>query len=320
MKSKTVFFIIILIMVFLFGACNIPLGEKNIEGIGIDEYEVDDDPEAREIVCYDVAKAKEVEAPRVIDFLSETNSTDSFRGMTHYAEDQLASIRRIFGSDGRRKVADTTIWPYKTVCLLTSAHPNGGGGRTTGILVGPNAVLTAGHNLYNKNRGGWNIYTYVYPGGSIYSAPLGYAKSLYFLSVRGWTRDGDYDYDYGLIVLDREIGTWVGWTGIAHFSDSKQSRVKYWTIGYPHDKGALQYEYMGGIFDFTSRVLYTKADTDEGQSGSPLISVTQMEGYVFGILSCERWYWGNEYSAAVRINKTRFNVICNWIEQAKDQL
>ena len=104
----------------------------------------------------------------------------------------------------------------------------------SGSMQDAETVLTAGHVVYSRAPNGIPIYDWateiwVYPGwdgvGNQWSAPdsvinpYGYARSTYFLTFTGWSQDGNFDWDMGLVRLTRGVGMMTGWFGWAWGGD-----------------------------------------------------------------------------------------------------
>ncbi|MEK7253592.1 MAG: trypsin-like serine protease, partial [Bacteroidota bacterium] len=85
----------------------------------------------------------------------------------------------------------------------------------SGSLIDSRHVLTAGHCLFD---GGWADSVFVVPafhedaqGNGI--APYGAATDVNLLSWTGWTQQHDYEWDMGVIFLERPVGALTGWFG-----------------------------------------------------------------------------------------------------------
>jgi hypothetical protein len=92
----------------------------------------------------------------------------------------------------------------------------------SGTMRDARTVLTAGHCVNQGGGGAWANEIWVYPGwdgnGSIIPPstiinPYGWAHSTVLGSWTGWTVSGDFNYDVGIVALDRGVGFLTGWFG-----------------------------------------------------------------------------------------------------------
>jgi hypothetical protein len=83
-------------------------------------------------------------------------------------------------------------------------------------------VLTAGHCIFDFGGAGWVDEVWVYPAwdgaGDITPAPTfanhyGWGRGTAWASWTGWTQNGDWNYDLGIIAIDRAVGALTGWFG-----------------------------------------------------------------------------------------------------------
>ncbi len=188
--------------------------------------------------------------------------------------------------------------PFRYICSLV--RKSNGSPLGTGTLIGPRTVLTAGHVIAGKSSGSIRVI----PGRHGNDAPLfGTANSLRlklpddFASSTGT--------DYGLVILDKEIGKDVGFWGVNYQRWSWDPRgtsilkgalpflpggFKVNLAGFPRDlpkdkpnpapceARASGARFMYRVYDTTVRrfkntppgLLEYKNDTCPGMSGSPL--------------------------------------------------
>ena len=67
------------------------------------------------------------------------------------------------GVDDRSQIASTVVYPWNTLAYLNTTYPNGDSYRCTATIVSPYVVMTAGHCVHNKDRGGYIASARVYP-------------------------------------------------------------------------------------------------------------------------------------------------------------
>ncbi|MBN1524915.1 MAG: trypsin-like serine protease [Spirochaetales bacterium] len=244
----------------------------------------------------------------------------------HYAPPS----RYIIGSrDDRTQVYDTTRFPYSNVCKLFITFPDGYTCTGSGSLCGDRAVMTAGHCVYDNKHGGWAASIRVVPGLNGTYQPFGEAWGIHYWSCSGWTSDRNWEYDYGMITLDRNLGRVAGWMGYCYVSDSYLTpTAQGWVSGYPGDRGGSAYQFEdSGTWAFAethSNYILSELDAMPGQSGAPLlIKSGSYANCAVGIFSSgykrtTGFIWtSTEYlNWFARITKARFNNFVNW--QAAD--
>jgi hypothetical protein len=123
--------------------------------------------------------------------------------------------------------------PWRMNCKLVMEYTDSGNGSTiyrvcSGAMQDPEVVLTAGHCVYNRdndstgNDYGFATRIWVYPGWDGDGLALGdpgviqthgWAVSTGMVAWTGYTVDGDFDADIGLVRLGRAVGMLTGWFG-----------------------------------------------------------------------------------------------------------
>jgi len=123
----------------------------------------------------------------------------------------MAEGRFVPGVDG---------YPYTAICYVVATFPDGQSFRGTGVMVGPNDVLTAGQMLWDKEHGGAASSVTVTPGYNNGVAPFGtYQGAL--LSYYPVDQDGngivnrdEVQFDVGIIGLSTNVEGQTGSFGI----------------------------------------------------------------------------------------------------------
>jgi hypothetical protein len=164
----------------------------------------------------------------------------------------------------------------------------------SGVLIDPLHVLTAGHCVYWA--GAWASSVTVVPAYDNGVRPYGDASAVQLHSWVGWTNSGDWDYDMGVIDLDRPIGALTGWHGYGYNdSPSFYTGNTFHNPGYPADtpyNGQDMY-YWYGNFDYTESILGIWYGSEVGinklsyggQSGSGAYYIDAGGRYVYAVLS-----------------------------------
>lgn len=216
----------------------------------------------------------------------------------------------VHGSDDRTQVGNTTSYPWRAIAHLEIAAADGNNFTCTGWFIGPHTVATAGHCVYLRDNGGWANSIRVIPGRNGNSLPYGSQYGSYFWSVKGWTNDGDSDYDYGAIILpNNNLGNATGWFGFASYSFFTLLGMGVNTAGYPGDKayGTMWFDY-GHIYWVGSRRIQYDMDTAGGQSGSPVWRL--IDGNRYGV--AVHTNGGDVFNSGTRITDEVFNNFKNW--------
>ncbi|MBN1426260.1 trypsin-like serine protease [Candidatus Fermentibacteria bacterium] len=186
----------------------------------------------------------------------------------------------------------------------------------SGVLVDPYHVLTAGHCVFD--HGGtddWADDITVVPAYENGSQPFGNAGAVSLHSWTGWTQDGSYDHDMGVIDLDRPIGALTGWHGYGYNnSNSFFTGNTFHNPGYPAASpynGQYMY-YWYGDFDLAGTYQLTFFKTAYGgQSGSGAYHLSDDQRTVYAVLSNGWSLWTND----VRITESKFSHIGGFIAE-----
>lgn len=175
----------------------------------------------------------------------------------------------IIGQDGRTRVQDTKLFPYRAVVFLQLDYDLFYI-ECTGILIGPHTIATAGHCVRDPSLG-WAQSARIYPGADAGAAPFGVANGVDFFSVSGWTDDYNPAFDYGAIELDRDIGDETGWLGMSVLDEKTLSHLTARVTGYPADKpNQTMWTMAGALKRVTPLRLFYAIDTYAGDSGAPI--------------------------------------------------
>jgi V8-like Glu-specific endopeptidase len=216
----------------------------------------------------------------------------------------------IHGLDDRIQIHNTHKYPWcMTASLLITARDNtqwcG-----TGFFIGPHTLMTAGHDVFVTGSGapgrdGWvkqiSIKVAPYNG----TLPYGPVTSTSFRTVVGWAHHGLTDYNYGAIILPRDLGYKTGWFGFRVYSDVDLLNTTGNLAGYICSK--LMYG-LGKIVSVTNRRVYYDIDTSAGQAGSAVYNIRDGGRYVFAIHNAG----GLTYNSGTRICSPVFKNMTKW--------
>jgi V8-like Glu-specific endopeptidase len=234
----------------------------------------------------------------------------------------------ILGSDGRVRITNTSENPYRKVVKL-SVHfrtdPKDRRYGCTGSLVANKYVLTAGHCVYDRDKGGYIDSAEVVPGLNGTYKPYGSAYMTKPRASSGWINERDNNYDYALITLDRKIGDTVGWFQMASLNEDMLKASVVRTAGYPGDKGSgtllatqMWYDDNLGVASVSSTLLKYDMDTYDGQSGSPVYVFIYRNYYSYPTAVAVHsgtcgWYVVGKKNCGARLNSERLKLLASWI-------
>ncbi|MBN3879378.1 MULTISPECIES: trypsin-like serine protease [unclassified Nostoc] len=257
----------------------------------------------------------------------------------------------VFSPDGRTKVSNTITFPFSAIGKMRIRWKGPDGVIDTaddiivngsGAMIDSYHFLTAGHCVYDTRYGGWADKIEVMLGskGNIIAgtnrADYEYyseAKSVYTRSFEGWTQ-GDqtksetFQYDIGLVTLDRNIGNFTGWFNYG-YDENLNSGTLMNVTGYPSDKfdsnsdGKFDnydmWTQSGKITSTTDSILRSnELDILNGNSGGPLWlnNSNTNKPTIYGVASNETTTNQTPlYNEFARITSTRYNEIQNWINE-----
>ncbi|MCX7766441.1 MAG: hypothetical protein N2246_07035, partial [Candidatus Sumerlaeia bacterium] len=173
----------------------------------------------------------------------ETKSTDELRAGGGYdgADGGGEVVEHLLKSFvNMTKITDTGDFPWRMNCKLVmrfgSSYYVG-----SGTMRDAEAVLTAGHCVYDYSGHRWADEIWVYPGwdgvqGGSNAEKYGWGHSESMASLTGWTDNGNFDYDLGVIAIDRGVGMLTGWFGWSYGgSCSWHTSKTYHNASYPSE-------------------------------------------------------------------------------------
>ncbi|HEY6563695.1 MAG TPA: trypsin-like serine protease [Pirellulaceae bacterium] len=196
----------------------------------------------------------------------------------------------VFGNDDRVRITGTTNDPYRRAGAIRMYTTANEWSFCSGSMVGPRHFLTAGHCVHQGGGGaaGWYGNVEVALGRDGDDRWYGVANASQIHSVTGWTDSNDWNFDWALIQLDRNIGNITGWNGYWWYSNnSSVTNLPVSIAGYPSDRATEwsqttmgtdthqieMYEATGNTTTPTTEQLRYNGtlDTFGGMSGSSVI-------------------------------------------------
>jgi len=167
-------------------------------------------------------------------------------------------------------VGSPDTFPRSAACRLRMQFTDTGGNQWifsgSGWLIDAETLLTAGHCVYLQtfvDNGGttrtindWADWMQVFPGSHQGIDNWGRADATNFNAFTGWTNNGSFDWDIGMVRISRAVGMLAGWTGWAYdgscswIQDETYHNFSYpgGTTACPTHNGADMY-YRSGQFD-----------------------------------------------------------------------
>lgn len=228
----------------------------------------------------------------------------------------VAGTESVIGEDERRRISPASSFPWRVHCALRITARDGSRWIGTAFFISPRVLVTAGHvvwiNSASEARRGWVRRIEVMPGRDGSDLPYGTVTSTRFYSVRGWTEQGDDEYDYGAIVLDTPLGERTGWLGFGAYSDETLTSSTGNLAGYPGDRGnGTEQWYMARrISSVGVRKVFYDIDTFGGQSGSAVYRIRDGRRHAVGIHAYG--VGSTPFNSATRINRPVFDNLRTW--------
>jgi len=195
----------------------------------------------------------------------------------------------VIGSDDRSRIAETSAFPFSAIAYLELEDASGEVfGSCTATFIGPDALLTAGHCLWDAVEGDWGAeHIRVVPGKDSGFEPFGSQYAEDWWVPDAYAETGLTDWDWGVINLPNDFLTLeTGWLSVSILdSESLESSDFMPTIvGYPGDKpdGTMWGHIRPAFTAVADFQLFYDIDTAPGQSGSAIWSAA--DGPFLGLI------------------------------------
>jgi glutamyl endopeptidase len=108
----------------------------------------------------------------------------------------------IYGSDDRLAITtNASTTPYSAFLQVAAQFSDGTVLQSSGVMVGPNDVLTAANAIYSQAHGGWASTIQVTPGRYGNLKPFGVHSASQISAPLAWQNSSDLSSDYGLLSL-----------------------------------------------------------------------------------------------------------------------
>ncbi len=206
--------------------------------------------------------------------------------------DGRVSRGQVIGPDDRQRINPTSAFPWRAVVSLEVDFDFGAtGGYCSGAVIGPTAILTAGHCVYDPTTvQGWATGIRVIPGRNGTAEPFGSQIASDLLAPTGYVSNGTPALDVGIVLLPNS--TLTSQTGRFHFMGGNGSSLIGNTAniaGYPGENPTQQWWHAGPLVDRSYSatsdigILSYPIDTSGGQSGSPIWLFNGSDRVIVGI-------------------------------------
>lgn len=224
----------------------------------------------------------------------DSPSFDPYNNQINSNDDML--LRYI--KDSRVKIQNPQDDPrYCTTVYIATTSANGHSWRASRFLIGPNAVATAGHVLFDEEKyggDGWITSATITPAKNTGEAQphFGTADAIAYRCGGDWAKKSDYNDDWGIIILNNNIGVRTGYIG-KHSQSASYNGTNVDVNGYPkYVDGSSKEQFdmylsFGSISSSQSKKLHSEnIYTSDGNSGGPCYITSTTYGYqAIGITS-----------------------------------
>ncbi len=275
-----------------------------------------------QVLIYDV-HTKNLRYPEKLSY-PQIQSTEYFAGVQGSNPSQSFDSPLEKSFSHLQPVDDALLSPWQQQVKIFVTAANNQRFTCSGTLIDATHVLTAGHCVYSKRKGGWVQEIEVVPAYQDGKAPFGSAKMEEIFSWSEWINKQNYNFDLAVIKIDQPLGAITGWLAYGYESYILfYKKNEFNNPGYPATapyNGKQLYNWRGNFdFNYGEHLLYVKNKAHAGQSGSGAFHFTSnSEPTVMTVLS-HGTSGTNPYTGQVRINKQKFDEIFSYLKKNKSQ-
>lgn len=222
----------------------------------------------------------------------------------------------IIGEDDQYRVTDVFSLPYNAVVHL-ELHFGHGIGDASGVMIGPDLVLTVAHNVYSRSNQEWASKVLVTPMKNGEEAPYGiYTSTQFYINSQYPGSSGPLrrQTDIAILKLENPVAEGVGYLPVStELSENERVQV----AGYPADsdsKYGYMYTAFGETYDITEKTFTHFADTERGNSGSAILNSANE---VVGVQSSSNYDYITPVSGTENFSRRVTPDVLEMIEVAK---
>lgn len=228
----------------------------------------------------------------------------------------------IGGKDDRTRVPNTRAFPYHLISYLSYQTTHLGsptGGRATGFLVSPHAILTNGHVVWDEEKRELARNLAIVPG-QYESAlgveqPAGTRTAVRLATNPGWVATRKIEFDYAAAFFETPFPGISTFMPLA-FDVSPAAGSMVQVAGYPQDVGKTvsksQWTHSDKVVAVLGRLLRYKVDTSPGNSGGPVWQVLG-GGQVRAIAVHSTGDTTNNGNSGARLVSQNLELIAEWM-------
>ena len=259
---------------------------------------------------------------------------ENFKNSYSFSPSKLDKISyRVTSNDKRSQISSEKISspPYSAIGLLKVTYPHDIVSYRTGVLIGENIVLTAGHNLYDPRKNpnspsevlGSPVNIEFYPGLINNKSNFIKCTSKKFYFPKNYPKT-DRD-DFGIIILNENIGKETGYLNLKVYDEEEDGNNEFYNCGYPLNRTTdnntvfYQYENHGKLIqtDEKKGIIVSGIQSSYGQSGAGLFFTKNNKYYVIGVHVASSF--DDTLFYATMINKKRYEQIQNWLKEEQNK-
>ncbi len=185
---------------------------------------------------------------------------------------QRDPLRIVFAPDTRERITPTTTPPWTSLGQLIVTFPDANAYSGTGVVIGERHILTAAHNVFDHELGGFAVAGVFLPTRDGATIPdRAYIDRVFVTDAySGRTPSPDAE-DYAVIRLSDEIDYPV--LRLLAATDEQLDRAAVTVAGYPGDKQPdnTLWSASGNLAAPDDDFLYYQISTFRGESGAPVL-------------------------------------------------